>query len=41
MGNDADSTKIRKPAVELRGAVKLYGGLAAVDGVDLETLNRV
>ncbi|HUT98816.1 MAG TPA: ABC transporter ATP-binding protein [bacterium] len=35
MGNDADSTKVSPPAVGLRGATKRYGGLAAVDGVDL------
>ncbi len=35
MGNDADSTKVSSPVVGLRGATKRYGGLAAVDGVDL------
>jgi ABC-2 type transport system ATP-binding protein len=35
MQDAIDSTRDASPAVELRGAVKRYGGLAAVDGVDL------
>jgi ABC-2 type transport system ATP-binding protein len=36
MGDAADSTRDTPPAVELRGATKRYGGLVALDGVDLE-----